>query len=135
MATRGVIVSLSKSNSKILNRGFSSLKNDIKKEQYNRKQWKSTSATVVGTETTDETEKFQKDELDLTFENTKSAYKSKTTWELIRALTVLKLSTIDYLVENNQKVSSYFQNKNETIYVFVAILVIDFSVCYVFQLW
>lgn len=108
MAARGVIVSLSKSsNSKILviNRHFSSLKSDIKKEQ---KQWKSTSATVVGADTAThaaETEKFQRDELDLTFENTKNAYKSKTTWELIRALTVLKLTTFDYLVENNQKVS------------------------------
>ncbi|KFM71181.1 Proline dehydrogenase 1, mitochondrial, partial [Stegodyphus mimosarum] len=45
----------------------------------------------------------QRDSLDLTFENTKDAFKSKTTWELIRGLLVLKLSTNDYLVENHEK--------------------------------
>ncbi|XP_035208773.1 proline dehydrogenase 1, mitochondrial-like isoform X2 [Stegodyphus dumicola] len=45
----------------------------------------------------------QRDSLDLTFENTKDAFKSKTTWELIRGLFVLKLSTYDYLVENHEK--------------------------------
>nr|XP_042905295.1 proline dehydrogenase 1, mitochondrial [Parasteatoda tepidariorum] len=44
-----------------------------------------------------------RDELDLTFEDTKKAFKSKTTWELIRAICVLKLSTYDYLVENHEK--------------------------------
>ncbi|XP_054710128.1 proline dehydrogenase 1, mitochondrial-like [Uloborus diversus] len=47
----------------------------------------------------------QTDPLDLTFENSKDAYKSKTTWEIFRAIVVLKLSTIDFLVENHQMAS------------------------------
>ncbi|XP_023216644.1 proline dehydrogenase 1, mitochondrial-like [Centruroides sculpturatus] len=68
---------------------------------------KSSSATVVTSETTvvsSQTERIrQPDPLDLTFEDTKSAYKSKTTWELFRAFLVLKLTKYDYLVENHQK--------------------------------
>lgn len=45
-----------------------------------------------------------KDPLDLTFSNTKEAYKSKTTSELIRALLVLKLSSYDVLINNHAKV-------------------------------
>ncbi|CAL1278097.1 unnamed protein product [Larinioides sclopetarius] len=45
----------------------------------------------------------QRDPLDLSFENTKNAFKSKTTWELFRAFLVLKLSTYSYLVENHEK--------------------------------
>lgn len=70
-------------------------------------KWKSSSASVVTSETTVETTQTEKarlpDPLDLTFEDTKSAYKSKTTWELFRALLVLKLTKYDYLVENHQK--------------------------------
>lgn len=47
-----------------------------------------------------------RDPLDLTFSNTKDAYKSKTTGELVRALVVLKLSSYDFLVFNHTKVSS-----------------------------
>ncbi|GFQ89963.1 proline dehydrogenase 1, mitochondrial [Trichonephila clavata] len=45
----------------------------------------------------------QRDPLDLSFENTKDAFKSKTTWELFRAFLVLKLSTYSFLVENHEK--------------------------------
>lgn len=45
-----------------------------------------------------------KDKLDLTFSNTKDAYKSKTTSELIRALLVLKLSSYDILINNHARV-------------------------------
>jgi len=44
------------------------------------------------------------DPLDLTFSNTKEAYKSKTTFELVRALLVLKLSSYGFLVNNHAKV-------------------------------
>lgn len=47
----------------------------------------------------------QKLEVDLKFEDGKEAFKSKTTPELLRAYIVLKLSSIDYLVNHNQKVS------------------------------
>lgn len=51
----------------------------------------------------------QRDKLDLTFNDTKNAYKSKRTSELVRAYIVLKLSSYDILVKNHKKVSS---NKN-----------------------
>ncbi|UYV61265.1 PRODH, partial [Cordylochernes scorpioides] len=45
----------------------------------------------------------QRDPLDLTFENTKAAFKSKTTSELIRALVVLRLCSFRFLIDNNEK--------------------------------
>lgn len=53
-----------------------------------------------------ETTKKPFDKLDLTFTDTKEAYKSKKTSELIRAYLVLKLSSFDFLVLNHEKVSS-----------------------------
>lgn len=44
------------------------------------------------------------DPLDLTFRDTKQAYKSKTTYELLRAIFVLKLSQFDFIVFNNAMV-------------------------------
>ena len=44
------------------------------------------------------------EKLDLTFTDTKEAYKSKRTSELIRACLVLKLSSFDFLVQNHEKV-------------------------------
>lgn len=49
----------------------------------------------------------QKDPLDITFEDAKAAFKSKTNWELIRAYIVYTLCSFDYLVENNMKVSQF----------------------------
>lgn len=46
-----------------------------------------------------------RDPLDVTFENAESAFKSKTTWELVRAYIVYTICSSDYLVENNMKVS------------------------------
>lgn len=48
---------------------------------------------------------YDREALDLSFEDTKKAFKSKTTLEIIRAILVLKLSTVDYLVENHHKVT------------------------------
>lgn len=45
-----------------------------------------------------------KDPLDITFEDAKAAFKSKTTWELYRAYIVYTLCSVEYLVENNMKV-------------------------------
>lgn len=50
----------------------------------------------------------QKDELDIRFEDTIAAFKSKTTWELIRAYLVYTICSSNYIVENNQKVSYRF---------------------------
>ncbi|GFT33109.1 uncharacterized protein TNCV_1264711 [Trichonephila clavipes] len=101
MAARGIAVSLGKFNRRF-EHSIYSFKNELQKELNCRKS--TSAAAVVATEEVQGV-KYQKDELDLSFENTKDAYKSKSTWELIRALTVLKLSTFDFLVENNQKVN------------------------------
>lgn len=51
----------------------------------------------------------KRDPLDLTFANPEAAFKSKTTWEVVRALIVYHLCSSSYLVENNTKV--YFNMK------------------------
>ncbi|XGW30115.1 hypothetical protein V3C99_009268 [Haemonchus contortus] len=42
--------------------------------------------------------------LDLSFQNTKEAFKSKTNTDIVRALLVLRLCSIDALVKNNHKI-------------------------------
>ncbi|XP_013774417.1 proline dehydrogenase 1, mitochondrial-like [Limulus polyphemus] len=71
---------------------------------------KSSPTTVVSPDATVDTARKsneetppERDPLDLTFENTQAAYKSKKTWELVRGLLVLKLSSYPYLVENHEK--------------------------------
>lgn len=44
-----------------------------------------------------------KDPLDLTFEDAKAAFKSKTNWELLRALIVYQMCSYETLVANNMK--------------------------------
>ena len=46
----------------------------------------------------------QRDPLDVTFDNPIAAFKSKTTYELIRAYIVYLLCSSEYLVDNNDKV-------------------------------
>lgn len=48
----------------------------------------------------------QIDPLDLKFNDPIAAFKSKTTKELLRAYVVYQLCSIEYIVENNMKVSS-----------------------------
>jgi hypothetical protein len=45
-----------------------------------------------------------RDTLDLSFSDGRQAYRSKSTWEILRAYLVFKLCSINYLVENNDKV-------------------------------
>lgn len=47
----------------------------------------------------------QRDPLDVSFNNPIDAFKSKTTWELVRAYVVYLMCSSEYLVENNMKVS------------------------------
>lgn len=49
-----------------------------------------------------------KDPLDITFEDAKAAFKSKTTYELLRAYVVYQLCSVEALVENNMKVRTNF---------------------------
>ncbi|CAD5219666.1 unnamed protein product [Bursaphelenchus okinawaensis] len=44
--------------------------------------------------------------LDLQFDNGKEAFKSKSNWEIVRALIILHACGINYLVQNNQQVLS-----------------------------
>lgn len=46
-----------------------------------------------------------KDPLDLSFNDARAAFKSKTTWEILRAYVVYTLCSYETLVENNMKVS------------------------------
>ena len=43
----------------------------------------------------------------LDFDDSKQAFKSKTTWEIFRALTVFRLCSIDMIVSRNKKVSIF----------------------------
>lgn len=53
-----------------------------------------------------------KDPLDVTFEDAKAAFKSKTTHELLRAYLVYTLCSIETLVENNMKVRVFLLLKS-----------------------
>lgn len=48
----------------------------------------------------------QRDPLDVSFNDPIAAFKSKTTWELVRAYFVYIMCSSEYLVENNMKVMS-----------------------------
>lgn len=49
----------------------------------------------------------RRDVLDATFDDAHAAYKSKTTWEIFRALLVYTLCSSNYLVENNMKLMKF----------------------------
>ena len=67
---------------------------------FERTQWWQ-SGTIVHLST----EPAQKlDKIDLTFSNTKQAYKSKRTYELFRGILVLTISQFDFIVQNHDKV-------------------------------
>lgn len=55
-------------------------------------------------DTSTTTSQQHKDSLDLTFCDHESAFKSKTTAEIMRALMVFKMCGIKMLVDNNEKV-------------------------------
>lgn len=46
-----------------------------------------------------------RDPLDLSFANPEAAFKSKTTWEVVRGYIVYQLCSSSFLVDNNMKVS------------------------------
>jgi len=56
-----------------------------------------------------QTQGSRRDVLDFSFNDAHAAYKSKTTWEILRAYIVYTLCSSNYLVENNMKVRSTVQ--------------------------
>ncbi|KAH6932374.1 hypothetical protein HPB50_005090 [Hyalomma asiaticum] len=48
----------------------------------------------------------RRDPLDLSFNDARAAYKSKTTGELLRAFVVLKLSSSNWIINNHQELST-----------------------------
>ena len=83
---------------------------------------KSTPATLVnnnvhGTAAGGSAAPIGRDDLDLTFCDHEKAFKSKTNWEIMRALLIFNLCGIKPLVDNNMKVSSIL-----TVEVYVHIL-------------
>jgi proline dehydrogenase len=64
-------------------------------------------ASAIGYDTEVEGKSSQqhpKDPLDLTFEDHVAAFKSKTTWEILRAYIVYTICSYEYLVEHNMTV-------------------------------
>uniref|UniRef100_A0A914YTR0 Proline dehydrogenase n=1 Tax=Panagrolaimus superbus TaxID=310955 RepID=A0A914YTR0_9BILA len=61
------------------------------------------SSVTPSTEVIQEVDKCY-NKLDLTFENAREAFKSKTNFELFRALLVLRLCSVDFLVQQNQRI-------------------------------
>lgn len=56
-------------------------------------------------------DKPQRDPLDCSFNDPIAAFKSKTTWELVRAYFVYMMCSSEYLVENNMKVMRFWGTK------------------------
>ena len=63
---------------------------------------------ILETESRIEPSMAKTDDLDLTFLNHNAAFKSKTTWEVVRAYLVFQLCSIQPLVANNEKVRPSF---------------------------
>lgn len=63
------------------------------------------STTIVDSKSSASVNNPPRDPLDITFEDAKAAFKSKTNLELIRAYVVYTLCSFETLVENNMKVS------------------------------
>lgn len=82
-----------------LNFSNNSLRNGRINVNLNQLALKSTAASAPAS-----TPVSPKDPLDITFEDAKAAFKSKTTWELYRAYIVYTLCSFEYLVEHNMKV-------------------------------
>lgn len=70
----------------------------------NNLRWRST--TVIST-VDDKTQLETAKDTVLDFDDPKQAFKSKTTWEILRALTVFKICSVDFIVDRQQTVSCF----------------------------
>lgn len=59
----------------------------------------------------------QRDPLDVSFNDPIAAFKSKTTWELVRAYFVYLICSSEYLVENNMKVNGAIKIHKKLIFM------------------
>lgn len=50
-----------------------------------------------------------RDKIDLTFNDARQAFRSKSTWEILRAYLVFKLCSIDFIVQHNQRIMNITQ--------------------------
>lgn len=66
---------------------------------------KPANASSAAIQSSNEQPKSQRDPLDVGFNDPIAAFKSKTTWELVRAYFVYLMCSSEYLVENNMKVT------------------------------
>lgn len=64
-------------------------------------------APLSSATSTSNDQKPERDPLDVSFNDPIAAFKSKTTWELIRAYFVYIMCSSEYLVENNMKVMEF----------------------------
>ncbi|XP_030747642.1 proline dehydrogenase 1, mitochondrial isoform X2 [Sitophilus oryzae] len=80
-----------------LNSGFGS------KIDVNQALQKSTAAASIVQDQQKQAVQSPKDPLDLTFEDAKAAFKSKTNWELLRALIVYQMCSYETIVTNNMR--------------------------------
>lgn len=102
MAYLKVLTRLNKPTRKLL------LYSELKCQNYIPCVYKSTHAIGINTtveQKSSDNSNSPKDPLDLSFTDAKAAFKSKTTWEILRAYIVYTLCSSQYLVENNMKVS------------------------------
>lgn len=89
------------------------LRRDINTSSSHDNEQKSSMSTLAATKKTpfssaasasNDANQPQRDPLDVSFNDPIAAFKSKTTWELIRAYFVYLMCSSEYLVENNMKV-------------------------------
>lgn len=81
---------------------------DQPRNQFNVGQIVLKSTTAAATKTSTSEVQPPRDPLDITFEDAKAAFKSKTNLELIRAYVVYTLCSFEYLVQNNMKVGFFY---------------------------
>lgn len=92
-------------NSQLLNENSSHFLRTLIAVHYKSTQ----AASAINYETDVESKStIPRDPLDLSFNDARAAFKSKTTWEVLRAYIVYQLCSSETLVENNMKVSDCF---------------------------
>lgn len=80
--------------------------------QFARKQQEQSRARTIAaharaTATNSEVARYERDQLDITFNDTAKAYKSKTMRQLLRNYFVLGLCSSDFLVKNNERIMKW----------------------------